>query len=78
MQRWEARAGDPTLILLGNGPSLRGFDFARLRKFDCIGMNAAYRYWHQIGWYPRYYICLDLVVGVSHKDAIVDMVAMLR
>jgi hypothetical protein len=37
-------------------------------------MNAAYRYWHEIRWYPRYYICLDLVVGLSHKDAIADLI----
>ena len=50
-----------TLVVLGNGPSLEGFDFARLRPFDVIGMNAAYRYWDEIGWYPTYYICLDTV-----------------
>ncbi len=59
-----------TLVVLGNGPSLAGFDFSRFRDFDAIGMNAAYRFWDQIGWYPRYYICLDAVVGESHKDAI--------
>ena len=65
---------DSTLLILGNGPSLKGFDFERLRKFDCLGMNAAYRYWHEIDWYPRYYACLDLVVGLSHKDAIEGLI----
>lgn len=65
---------DSTLFLLGNGPSLKGVDFERLRRFDCLGMNAAYRYWHEIKWYPRYYACLDLVVGLSHKDAIADLI----
>lgn len=55
-----------TLVILGNGPSLRGFDFERLRPYDCIGMNAAYRYWDEIEWYPRFYICLDKVVKSSH------------
>jgi hypothetical protein len=41
------------LVVLGNGPSLAGFDFSRFRGFDAIGMNAAYRYWDEIGWYPR-------------------------
>jgi FkbM family methyltransferase len=59
-----------TLIVLGNGPSLSDFDFTRFRSFDTIGMNAAYRFWDRIGWYPRYYICLDAVVGQSHKPAI--------
>ncbi len=61
-------------MIVGNGPSLRGFDFARIANVDCIGMNAAYRFWHETGWYPRYYICLDLVVGLSHKDAIADLI----
>lgn len=62
------------LVILGNGPSLKGFDLERFRPFDVIGMNAAYRYWDQVGWYPDYYICLDLVVGVSHKDAITRLI----
>ena len=57
--------------ILGNGPSLRGFDFAReLVCYDTFGMNAAYRYWDTIDWYPTYYSCLDTVVGLHHKDAI--------
>lgn len=69
-----AMSAGTTLVIVGNGPSLRGFDFARIAQADCIGMNAAYRFWHETGWYPRYYICLDLVVGLSHKDAIADLI----
>mgnify|MGYP005842235629 CR=1 FL=1 len=61
-------------IVLGNGPSLKGFDFKRLVDFDVFGMNAAYRYWDRIGWYPQYYSCLDLVVGVSHRDEIIRLI----
>lgn len=68
------RGFDSTLLIVGNGPSLKGFDFDRLRNFDCLGMNAAYRYWHEIGWYPRYYACLDTVVGLSHKDEIAELI----
>ena len=57
--------------ILGNGPSLKGFDFKNeLVGFDTFGMNAAYRFWDQIQWYPDYYACLDLVVGLSHKEEI--------
>jgi FkbM family methyltransferase len=57
--------------ILGNGPSLRGFDFAReLAGYDTFGMNAAYRHWDAVGWYPTWYCCLDTVLGLSHKDAI--------
>lgn len=61
-------------VILGNGPSLRGFDFKRLSKFDVFGMNAAYRYWYEIDWFPQYYSCLDLVVGASHRDNIIKMI----
>jgi len=64
----------PEAVVLGNGPSLRGFDFGRLSRFDVFGMNAAYRYWYEIGWFPQYYSCLDLVVGASHGDAIADLI----
>lgn len=57
--------------ILGNGPSLRGFNFQKdLEGYATFGMNAAYRYWDKINWYPDYYSCLDLVVGLSHKDEI--------
>lgn len=62
------------LVVLGNGPSLAGFDFNALRNVDAIGMNAAYRHWREIGWYPRYYACLDDVVGLSHRAEIEAMV----
>lgn len=62
------------LVVLGNGPSLAGFDFNELRGVDAIGMNAAYRHWREIGWYPRFYACLDDVVGLSHREAIEAMV----
>ena len=60
----------PPLIILGNGPSLRGFDFQGLIGYDTIGMNAAYRYWDRINWYPTYYICLDTIVVKSHQQEI--------
>jgi hypothetical protein len=64
----------PEALVLGNGPSLRGFDFGRLSRFDVFGMNVAYRYWYEVGWFPQYYSCLDLVVGASHCDAIADLI----
>ena len=72
--RQPALAADRPAIVLGNGPSLKGFDFARFKQFDVFGMNAAYRYWDQIGWYPRYYCCLDQVVGMSHAGEIARLI----
>lgn len=59
-----------TLFVLGNGPSLRDFDFRRLDGFDTVGMNAAYRHWDRINWYPSIYACMDTVVIRSHAHEI--------
>ena len=61
---------DSKLFLLGNGPSLRGFDFHRLNAVSTIGMNVAYRHWDRIKWYPTYYCCMDTTVILSHADQI--------
>ncbi len=60
--------------VLGNGPSLAEVDLPNLAGVDSIGMNAAYRFWEEISWFPAFYCCLDTVVGMSHKVAIRDLV----
>ncbi|MEO0696945.1 MAG: hypothetical protein AAFY84_12680 [Pseudomonadota bacterium] len=67
-------AARETVFLLGNGPSLAGIDLRAISPFPTLGMNAAYRYWDQIDWCPTYYACLDLTVGLSHKDEIVRLI----
>jgi hypothetical protein len=57
-------------IIVGNGSSLSDFDFGNLKDMSVFGMNAAYRYWDRIGWYPQYYSCLDTLVGKSHAQEI--------
>ncbi|MEQ1709545.1 MAG: FkbM family methyltransferase [Terricaulis sp.] len=68
------KAPGEACAILGNGPSLRGFDLRSLGKLPAIGMNAAYRHWEGIGWYPTYYACLDLVVGDSHREQILELI----
>lgn len=64
------------IFILGNGPSLAGVDLKLLSRYSpTLGMNAAYRYWNDIGWRPQYYACLDLVVGLSHRVAIGELLA---
>ncbi|MEM7708760.1 MAG: FkbM family methyltransferase [Pseudomonadota bacterium] len=62
--------GTDALFIMGNGPSLKGFDFDKLRAQHTLGMNAAYRYWDEIDFYPTYYACFDTVVQDSHREAI--------
>lgn len=63
-----------TAFVLGNGPSLANVSLPSLSAYATIGMNAAYRYWREIDWRPRYYACVDLVVGMSHKDEIAALI----
>lgn len=62
------------LVVIGNGPSLKGFEFSKLNDVDTIGMNAAYRYWDQIDWYPTFYVCMDDKVTQTHHKNIKRMI----
>jgi len=57
-----------TLVVMGNGPSLKDIDFDLLRKFDCFGLNAAYRAYERLNWWPKYHGCFDYVVTDSHAE----------
>ena len=66
---------DPTAaFILGNGPSLRSVPLESLDGVASIGMNAAYRHWEKINWFPTHYACLDEVLGLSHKEAIARLI----
>ena len=64
---------DKVLVVIGNGPSLRGFDFNKFREVKTLGMNAAYRYWDKINWYPNYYSCLDKELIATHHQQIYQL-----
>ena len=59
-----------TLMILGNGPSLKGIDLKKLSQHHTLGMNVAFRYWHKIDWRPTYYACLDDALIDTHKAAL--------
>jgi|GEM_PF-1579573 len=63
-------------IVLCNGPSMRGIDFAKsFEGYTTFGMNLAYRHWDAINWHPTYYSCLDRVVGMDHLEDIERLVS---
>lgn len=64
-----------TITVIGNGPSLREFDFSTLGASDTLGMNAAYRYWERVNWYPTHYCCLDPELIATHHTAIWALIA---
>ena len=45
------------LVLIGNGPSIRNFDFSKLNGMDTMAMNAFYKVSEETGFFPTYY-CL--------------------
>ena len=47
--------------VLGNGKSLKNFDFTILDG-ETIGTCLAYRYWYKVDWFPDHYCCVDNVV----------------
>jgi len=59
---------DKTIVIMGNGPSLKDVDFDMLRSFDTYGLNAAYRAYERMNWYPKYFGCFDYVVTNSHRE----------
>lgn len=60
--------------MLGNGPSLRGVDLTTLSGVATIGMNAAYREWERIGWFPTHYCCLDEELAATHHASIAALI----
>ncbi|WP_404710968.1 hypothetical protein [Sphingomonas sp. MMS24-J13] len=68
----------PSLIVVGNGPSLRDVDPERFAGIDTIGMNAAYRAWERHDWWPTYYACADHRLALSHIDFFRDAAASRR
>jgi len=65
-----------TIFVLGNAPSMKPDYFNALKKikYPTIGMNAAYRYWENINWFPTYYCCFDYAVTLSHSKKISSMI----
>jgi hypothetical protein len=56
------------LLVMGNGSSLRNFDFEKIdrNKYDIMGLCLAFRYWNKKKWFPDYYCIADSVVHKSN------------
>lgn len=63
-----------TVIVMGNGPSLRDVDFDMLNDFDTYGLNSAYRAYERMNWYPKYFGCFDYVVTNCHRESFKNLV----
>lgn len=59
---------EEVFILLGNGPSLADVDLKSLEPYDTWGLNAAYRAYKKINFWPKYFGCFDALVCDHHSD----------
>jgi hypothetical protein len=65
---------DEIFILLGNGPSLAEVDFHSLVKYDTFGLNAAYRAYDRLNFWPKYFGCFDALVCNHHASEFKKMI----
>lgn len=57
-----------TIVIMGNGPSLRKIDFNEIKKYDSFGINAAYRVYEKRNFYPTYFGSFDYNINDKHKE----------
>ena len=61
-------------ILLGNGPSLANVDFTTLESHFTFGLNAAYRGYERINFWPKFFGCFDALVCCHHSSKYKELV----
>ena len=63
-------------VIIGNGASLKGFDFTKINreKYNLIGCCLAFRHWLKIDWYPDLYVNADDVV--IQNPEVIDFIKM--
>lgn len=57
-----------TIVIMGNGPSLKDVDFDRIKNIDTFGLNMAYRKYKSINFYPKYYGSFDYTIIDRNKE----------
>ena len=62
------------IYILGNGQSLKDFDFEFFKDKQTLGTCLAFRYWEKINWYPNHYVCVDCNVLKSNIESIKDLI----
>jgi len=63
-----------TLVVMGNGPSLKDIDFSLLKHVDTFGLNSAYRAYRRMDWWPTYHGCFDYRVTDNHKEEFINLI----
>jgi hypothetical protein len=63
-----ANVRNDIFVLLGNGPSLADVDLRSLTPYHTFGLNAAYRAYPRIDFWPKYFGCFDALVCNHHAS----------
>jgi hypothetical protein len=63
-----------TFILLGNGPSLGDVDLKSLEPYATFGLNAAYRAYIKLNFWPKYFGCFDSRVCAHHSEQFENLI----
>lgn len=63
-----------SLLIIGNGPSTKNLDFSKLKNIDTFMMNASYRKFKDINYYPTYFSCCDSKMIYSHYSNYLECV----
>lgn len=64
-----------TLVVMGNGPSLRNVDLDILRNYDTFALNCSFRIFDKIQWWPTYHGSFDYNCVSQHKESLVDLLS---
>ena len=72
----EGKKKNDTIVIVGNGPSLKEeyFDILRREDVDTFGLNVSYRFYEKMNWYPKYYGCFDYAATNTHKENIQKLI----
>jgi hypothetical protein len=62
------------IFVVGNGASLKDFDFNFLKDKEWIGCCLAYRYWEKTDIYPTHYVNVDSVVLKNNLEDIKNLI----
>lgn len=67
---WHDRYRGETCVIIGNGPSMRGFDLARLDGYKCFCLNRGYLMWQAQGRTPDFLVAVNDLVLTQFTDDI--------
>lgn len=63
------RHAGETCVIIGNGPSLKGFDLSVLSAVPTFCLNRGYLLWEEQGFQPTYHVSVnDLVIEQFHSE----------